>query len=207
MADSITLEDFYKLFQRAQQETERRAAEFDRELSESRAEFDRRLAEADRRAAESKVQNDQAIESMRKTVDALTSRWGRFVENLVAPAVLRLFQERGFNVQEVYQRVRSARGSRNLEIDVLVVDDDVAIVVEVKSRLTQNEIRQVLNTLSQFKTAFPHYANYQIYGAVAAIEIDKDVDNYAYNQGLFVIVQSGDSVMISNTLDFRPRTW
>jgi hypothetical protein len=228
MANSITLEDFYQLFQRSQEATERRAAEFDRELSESRAEFDRRFAEADRRAAEADrriaeadrlaaeskaefdrrmIQNDRAIQAMQKTVDALTSRWGRFVENLVAPAVLRLFQERGINVQEVYQRVRSARGSRHLEIDVLVVDDDVAIVVEVKSRLTQNEIRQVLNTLNQFKTAFPHYANYQIYGAVAAIEIDKDVDTYAYNQGLFVIVQSGDSVMISNTLDFRPRTW
>jgi hypothetical protein len=196
MSDPVTLEDIYKLFQRSQAEADRRFAE-----------ADRRAAEADRRAAESKAQNDRAIQAMQKTVDALTSRWGRFVENLVAPAVLRLFQERGFNVQEVYQRVRSARGSRNLEIDVLVVDDDVAIVVEVKSRLTQNEIRQVLNTLSQFKTAFPHYANYQIHGAVAAIEIDKDVDTYAYNQGLFVIVQSGDSVMISNTLDFRSRIW
>jgi hypothetical protein len=270
MPDPITIEDIYKLFQRSQEEADRRFAEadrraaeadrraveaatrFERELAESRAEFDRRMAETnaeaatrfeqelaesraefdrrmaetnaeaatrfeqelaesraefDRRMNQTKAENDRAIQAMQKTVDALTSRWGRFVENLVAPAVLRLFQERGFNVQEVYQRVRSARGSRHLEIDVLVVDDDVAIVVEVKSRLTQNEIRQVLNTLNQFKTAFPHYANYQIYGAVAAIEIDKDVDTYAYNQGLFVIVQSGDSVMISNTLDFRPRTW
>lgn len=39
------------------------------------------------------------------------------------------------------------------------------------------------------------------------IEIDKDVDTYAYNQGLFVIQQSGDSVAISNALDFKPRNW
>jgi RecB family endonuclease NucS len=120
---------------------------------------------------------------------------------------LRLFQERGVNVQEIYQRVRSARDAINLEVDILAVDDDVAVVVEIKSRLTQTDIRQVLNTLSQFKTAFPHYAGYQIYGAVAAIEIDRDVDAYAYNQGLFVIVQSGDSVEISNALNFVPRTW
>jgi Holliday junction resolvase-like predicted endonuclease len=142
-----------------------------------------------------------------REVSNLSSRWGQFVENLVAPGVLRLFREREINVQEVAQRMRSARGSRHLEIDVFAVDDDVAVVVEVKSRLTQNDVRQVLNTLTHFKAAFPHYATYQIYGAVAAIEIDKDVDTYAYNQGLFVIVQSGDSIMISNTSDFRPRIW
>ncbi|MEM9002344.1 MAG: hypothetical protein AAGE59_02335 [Cyanobacteria bacterium P01_F01_bin.86] len=40
--------------------------------------------------------------------------------------------------------------------------------IEVKSRLTQDSIRQVLRSLEQFKTAFPHYASYQLYGAVGA---------------------------------------
>ena len=258
MSTPITLEDIFQIFQRSQEEADRRAAEWERQLAESRAEAERRAAEAkaeadrraaewehqlaesraeaerraaeakveaERRAAESKAEADRRaakwdeefavyraenaviIKRLDKTLEGLTSRWGRFVENIVAPAVLRLFQEKGFQVQEVYQRVRSARGSRNLEIDILVVDDDVAIVVEVKSRLTQKEVRQVLNTLTHFKAAFPHYGNYRIYGAVAAIEIDKDVDIYAYNQGLFVIKQSGDSVRISNDNEFQPRIW
>ena len=217
MSNSVTLEDIYALFQRSQEEADRRfaeadrrAAEADRRAADSKAEFDRRMAEADRRAAEAeeRLARAEAIAAQaNQAVNSLSSRWGRFVENLVAPAVLRLFQNRDIAVQEIYQRVRSARGNRNLEVDILAVDDDVAVVVEVKSRLTQNDIRQVLNTLSQFKTAFPHYANYQIYGAVAAIEIDRDVDIYAYNQGLFVIVQSGDSVEISNASNFIPQTW
>jgi len=225
MSNSITIEDFYKLFQeseRQRQETERilreslerSQADFDRRMAESKAEADRvaaeSRAEADRRAveAEARLTRAEAIAAQaNQAVNSLSSRWGRFVENLVAPAVLRLFQNRGIAVQEVYQRVRSARGDRNLEIDILAVDDDVAVIVEVKSRLTQESIRRCLQTLEQFKTAFPHYANYQIYGAVAAIEIDGEVDIYAYNQGLFVIQQSGDTVEISNTADFIPRTW
>lgn len=85
--------------------------------------------------------------------------------------------------------------------------DDVAVVIEVKSRLTQDSVRQVLLTLEKIKQAFPHYGSHRLYGAVAAIEIDKDVDTYVYNQGLFVIQQSGDSVAISNNSDFMPRTW
>ncbi|MEM9003861.1 MAG: hypothetical protein AAGE59_10085 [Cyanobacteria bacterium P01_F01_bin.86] len=203
MSDSITIEDFYKLFQeseRQRQETERILRE---SLERSQAAAEQRAAEAEKRLARAEAIAAQANQA----VNNLSSRWGRFVENIVAPAVLRLFQDRGIAVQEVYQRVRSARANRNLEVDILAVDDDVAVIVEVKSRLTQNDIRQVLNTLSQFKIAFPHYATYQIYGAVAAIEIDRDIDTYAYNQGLFVIVQSGDSVEISNTPNFTPQTW
>ena len=192
MPDPVTLDDIYALFQRSQEEADRRFAESDRRAAEA----EQRLARAEAIAA----QANQAVNS-------LSSRWGRFVENLVAPAVLHLFQERGIEVQEIYQRVRSARDAINLEVDILAVDDDVAVIVEIKSRLTQTDIRQILNTLSQFKTAFPHYANYQIYGAVAAIEIDRDVDSYAYNQGLFVIVQAGESVEISNSPNFIARTW
>jgi hypothetical protein len=214
MAKSITLEDIYQLFQRSQEEADRRFAEFDRRAAESKAEADRRAAEskaeADRRAAEAEqrlAHVEALVAQTNQAVNALTSRWGRFVENLVAPAVLRLFQSRRIEVQEVYQRVRSARGGRNLEVDILAVNDDVAVVIEVKSRLTQTNMRQVLSTLDQFKSAFPHYANYSIYGAVAAIEIDGDVDTYAENQGLFVIQQSGDSVYISNEANFTPRAW
>ena len=232
MSDSITLDDIYALIQRSQEEADRRfaeadrraaeadrlAAETDRLAAESKAEFDRQMAESrakfDQQMAESKTEYDKRIAKSEaiaaqanQAVNNLSSRWGRFVENIVAPAALRLFQGQGMAVQEVYQRVRSARGNHNLEIDILVVDDDVAVAIEVKSRLTQDSIRQVLRSLQQFKLAFPHYASYRLYGAVAAIEIDKDVDTYAYNQGLFLIQQSGDSVSISNTSDFKPRTW
>ena len=247
MSNSITLEDFYKLFQeseRQRQETERilreslerSRLEFDHRLAESKEEFDRRLAEskaeADRRAAESKAEADRRLaeskaeadrraafaeqrlgkteaiaEQTNKAVNSLTSRWGRFVENLVAPGVLRLFQERGIAVQEVHQRMKSRRGSENLEIDIFAVDDEMAVAVEVKSRLTQDDVRHFLRNLERFKTAFPHYGNYRIYGAMAAIEIDESVDTYGENQGLFIIKQAGDSVCISNKADFAPRTW
>ncbi|MEA5462811.1 hypothetical protein [Leptothoe sp. PORK10 BA2] len=232
MSESVTLADIYALFERSQAEADRRFAaadqhsaeaeqraaqskaefeqsitasrvEFEKSMAESRAEFDRRSAEAEIRLARAESIAAQANQA----VNNLSSRWGRFVENLVAPAALRLFQAQGMAVQEVYQRVRSARGNRNLEIDILGVDDDVAVAIEVKSRLTQDSVRQVLRSLERFKEAFPHYASYRLYGAVAAIEIDKDVDTYAHNQGLFVIQQSGDSVELSHTSDFLPRIW
>ena len=196
MSQSITLDDFYALFresERQRQETERLLRQ---SLEISRQEFDRRIAKTERIAA-------QANEA----VNNLSSRWGKFVENLVAPAVLKLFQERGILVERTYQRMRAPRGKQNLEIDIFAVNHDVAIVIEVKSRLTQDHVRKFIQTLEVFKTVFTEYAHHQLYGAMAGIEIDGDVDKYAENQGLFILQQSGDSVCISTDRSFVPRTW
>jgi RecB family endonuclease NucS len=94
-----------------------------------------------------------------------------------------------------------------MEIDIFAVDGDVAVAIEVKSRLSQRDVDEFLGKVRAIPQAFPHYTGYQIYGAVAGIEIDAGVDRYAYQQGLFVIQQTGDTVNIANDAAFRPMAW
>jgi hypothetical protein len=217
MADPVTLADIYALFQASQAEADRRFAEADRRAAEAKAErrvasaeADRRAAEADRRAAEA----DQRLQELERIaantsreVAGLTTRWGQFVENLVEPSVVRLFQERGIEVQETARRMKSQRPGAEMEIDIFAVDDDVAVAIEVKSRLSRQDVNDFLARMARFRQSFPHYGDYQIFAAVAAIEIDEGVDRYAYQQGLFVIKQTGDIVTIANDQTFRPRIW
>ena len=184
------------IFAEAKLENERRAAE-------AKLESERRAAEAERSMAELK----RTVERTSKAVDSLTTRWGRFVEELVEPAVLRLFQEKGIDIKEVYPRARVKRQGIAMEIDILGVDDTDLVVVECKSRLSQDDVDEFIEKLTRFKIAFPHYKNYRAYGAVAGIEINKGVDRYAYKKGLFVIKPSGDTVAIINDANFQPNTW
>ncbi len=94
-----------------------------------------------------------------------------------------------------------------MEVDVFAVNGDVAVAVEVKSRLSRQDVEYFLGCLERFKQSFPHYAAYDIYGAVAGIEIDEGVDRLAYQRGLFVIKQTGDTVMIANNSTFQPKAW
>lgn len=217
MSTPITLEDIYKLFQKSQEEADRRFAEADRRAAELAAQADRRAAEADRRAAEadgrraefekSLAQLEKTVERTAKAVDGLTTRWGRFVEELVEPAVLRLFQERGIDIRYTYSRAKNRQPGVAMEIDILAVNDTVTVVVECKSRLSQDDVNYFLQKLTRFKESFPLYRNYRTYGAVAGIEINEGVDSYAYRQGLFVIRPSGDTVTIANDQKFRPVAW
>ncbi|WP_008310471.1 YraN family protein [Leptolyngbya sp. PCC 6406] len=210
MTTPVTLEDIYDLFRTSQAEADRRFAEADRQTAELRAAEERRSAEADRRAAEA----DRRLEKLERIaahtsreVAGLTSRWGQFVENLVEPAVVKLFQARGIEVQETARRIKSQRPGAQMEIDIIAVNGDVAVAIEVKSRLSRRDVDDVLEKMGRFRLAFPHYSAYQLYGAVAGIEIDAGVDRYAYQRGLFVIRQSGETVAIANDATFRPAVW
>ncbi len=217
MSNSVTIQDIYQLFQASQAEADRRLAKLERlvaELAEDRKrrseEADRRGAEADRRAveAEKRLAKVEAIAAnINKAVSALTSRWGQFVENLVEPAAIRIFQERGITVTQTLQRLEMKRAGIEMEIDILGIDGDVAVAIEVKPRLSKTDVDYFLEKLAHFKEAFPRYSDVKLNAAVAGIEIDEGIDTYAYRQGLFVIQQSGEVVEIVNDQNFRPKVW
>ncbi len=193
MSEPVTLEDIYQLFRASTEEYDRRAEEYDRRAAQSKAEYDRLVAESkaeyDRHRveienllAESKLESDRSMAELKRTVertskavDSLTTRWGRFVEELVEPAVLRLFQEKGIDIKEVYPRARVKRQGIAMEIDILAVDDTDLVVVECKSRLSKDDVDEFIEKLTRFKIAFPHYQNYRAYGAVAGIEINEGI--------------------------------
>lgn len=192
MAQPITIDDIYALFQASQAEADRRFAKSERQMQELK---------------QISANTSRIAASTSREVAGLTTRWGQFVENLVEPAVVRLFQERGILVQETARRMRSQRPGAEMEIDIFAVDGDVAVAIEIKSRLSRQDIDDFLARLDRFRQAFPHYCDYQIYGAVAGIEVDEGVDRYAYQRGLFVIKQTGDMVLIANDSTYQPTAW
>ncbi|MBF0110796.1 MAG: DUF3782 domain-containing protein, partial [Magnetococcales bacterium] len=69
------------------------------------------------------------------------------------------------------------------------------------------DVRDHLKRVREYKEFYEGEGGARVMGAVAGILIDKDVDRFAMNEGLFVIVQSGDSVTLANEKTFIPRTW
>jgi hypothetical protein len=178
------------------QETDHRFQETERILKEQSQETDRRFQETDRQ-----------ITRLSKEIGNLGGKWGRFVENMVAPACETLFLNRGIPVHQVSQRVKKRLDGKILEIDVLVINEHHVLVVEVKSSLSVDDVKELIKDLKEFRQFFPEYSQKQLYGAVAGIEIEEGADKYAYRQGLFVLAQSDESVSILNGADFQPKTW
>ncbi|MBF0123756.1 MAG: DUF3782 domain-containing protein [Magnetococcales bacterium] len=185
------------------QETAQQMKETDRQMRET----DQRLGVRMQETFQQMQETDRKFKEVSTLVGNLGSRWGDFVEKLVAPACIAMFTKRGIQVDEVFTRAKKTVAGQNMEIDILVANTIDAVLVEVKSNLTVEDVRNHLERLKRFKSFFNRYADCTVYGAVAGIAIDAGADQFAINQGLFVIVQSGDSVQIANDKDFKARTW
>ncbi|MFO7145084.1 hypothetical protein B9T16_28350 [Arthrospira sp. PCC 8006] len=189
------------------QETEHRFRETDRRFEETKQLLQRQSEESDRRFRETERIIKQQNEKLNQELGKLGNRLGEFVEWQVRPAVVQLFQKRGIAVNEFHGDLSVKRFGEALEIDLLVVNSDQAILVEVKSKLSQTDIDEHLERLEKFKRLMPRYSDVKAMGAVAGMVVPEEVARYGYRRGLFVLAQSGDSVVILNDDKFRPRQW
>ena len=203
---TTTADDVWKLLAElveAQKETERCFQETERRFQET----ERRFQETERILKEQSLKTDRQITRVSQEIGNLGGKWGRFVENMVAPACETLFLNRQIPVHQVSQRVRKRLDGKTLEIDVLVTNENHVLVVEVKSSLSVDDVKELIKNLTEFRQFFPEYNHKQLYGAVAGIEIEEGADKYAYRQGLFVLAQRGENVAILNDTEFQPQTW
>ena len=165
------------------------------------------FAETDRKFQETDEELGKRFKETDAKIAALTGKWGRFVEGLIAPAVERLFQDWNIEVDRVYQRVKAHKNGHGLEVDILAVNGKYAVLIEAKSTLGVEDVRDHIDRLGKFKTFFPEYHDRKVVGAVAGIVIEEEADKFAYRNGLFVIAQSGEAVHILNDQTFQPKQW
>lgn len=197
-----TYDDILRLFQ----ETDRKFQDTDRKFQETDLKFqdtDRKFQETDRKFQQTR----REIKVVNESIGRLGNRLGDFVEEMVRPAAVRLFREQGIDVHEVHRGVEASRDGDDIEIDLLVVNTTDVVAVECKSLLGIDDVNQHLLSLGKLKKLLPTYAEKRVMGAVAAMVLPDNVGRYAYKQGLFVISQSGDHLLIRNDVKFKPHVW
>lgn len=226
----LTFDDVMRLFQETDrmtkdfrsdlQEIDSMAKQFRLDLQEinrttqalqaSQLETDRLFKEmrADREDTERRFkETDRLFKETNKKIGDLGNRLGEFVQEMVRPAVVRLFRERNIEVHQVMRNIEAFNDDIAVEIDLLVINRQQAIAVECKSRLTVDDVNDHVARLDKFKRLFPQYQNLQLMGAVAGMVVSDEAARYAYRQGLFVLAQSGDAVLIHNDARFSPKLW
>ncbi|MEZ0328681.1 MAG: DUF3782 domain-containing protein [Dissulfuribacterales bacterium] len=193
-AMSLTYEEVLALFQ-----------ETDRQMQET----DRRMQETDRQMQETNKKLEKGFQELRQQIGRLGNRLGEFVEEMVKPAAVRLFQARGIPVHRVIREVTAYDDDGNFvfEIDLLVINNDAAVAVECKSHAGIEDIKEHMERLAIFKRYYPEYAKFKLYGAIAAMVMPDEVARFAYRHGLWVLAQSGDHILIKNDGKFTPKEW
>jgi hypothetical protein len=166
-----------------------------------RQEFDRRKQE---KSARRKRESDREYKKLKKIVGDLGSRVGDIIENMVAGRgkIVDKFNALGYrDIDSCYQNREF--GSRRLgthgQIDLILENGDVVILIEVKTTLETSDVRKHIERLKKYRhwvNAKGKGADTRFVGAVAGAVIKGDAEEFAHENGMYVIVQSGEAVEI-----------
>jgi hypothetical protein len=178
------------------------------------AETRRQMAESNERLERMFTLSEKAFEKRQKAIDKkmaqFTDTLGRFAEDQVRPAALRLFANLGIPIYEAtFNSTKLDKDKTYLyEVDILLHNTDVVVAIEVKSTLRKEDVDEHVERLKLMQQ-FPLKGTRgtQIIGAMAAMNAQKDVVAYAIKNGFYVILPDGSSVGLVNPNDFKPRKW
>lgn len=175
----------------------------DERLNALTANVDRFIEEGRRGRAELEA----AMKDLSRRMGKFSNALGEFAEDMVLPAAGRLFQARGIPVHQTSRNTIVRHGDEVTEFDILVVNADHVMAVEVKAKPKVSDVDKHLWRLANAKMFMPQFRTHKIMGAIAGLTVDEAVARYAYRQGLFVLGQSGETVVILNDDRFEPKVW
>jgi hypothetical protein len=201
------------------QETDRKFQETDRKFQETDWKFqetDRKFQETDRKFQETErilAESARQIKINQQEIGGLGSSIGRLVENMVKGKIIKKFQTLGYDVTGCSPNKEYVIAELGIdgEVDLLLDDGPVGILIEVKTTLEPKDVLRHIDRLEEYR----RYADakgfgdkQRFIGAVAGASIRKDAVALAQENGMYVIVQSGDAVEIKTPPEgFKAKEW
>ena len=213
MAEALTFEKVWDMFQ----ETDRRMKETDRQIKETALqikETDLQMKETDRQMKETGLkirETDRQIERVSRQMGELHNRFGEMAEHMVAPGIVKRFNELGFHFTQIATKGADIieNGKIKAQVDLVLENGEYIIAVEVKARVVEKDIEhhiRRLEILREYKEKMQEKRKI-IYGAIAGAIFGPTEKKAALNAGLYVLVQSGDTMMIDLPDGFKPCEW
>ena len=191
--------EFDRFVQESRKESQRRDEEsrrrFEESLEKSRKEFDRRMRESEKKF------NRQ----MAKFGDSI----GELVAAMVEGGVVRLFRKEGYTFTSCSRRKEFENKELGVagEIDLFLENGEYALLVEVKTNLSEKDVKKHVIRLKKFRIdADARGDKRRFLAAVGGGVVRKEVQKFASKQGMFVIQQSGENVEIIAP-ERNPRMW
>jgi hypothetical protein len=219
-------EEAAKRREEAEKEAAKRQEEAEKEAAKRQEEWERRMAKAEEEAAKRREKwerdiaklealhekTERTVNRVGKQMGELHNRFGELAEHLVAPGIIKRFNELGYHFDDtIAERVRilDRTGQKILtEIDLLLENGEYSIAVEVKTRPAEKDVahqERRLEILREHKNR--RNDGRKIRGAIAGAVFPQEVKDAVLAAGLYVIEQSGDTMMINVPDDFSPREW
>jgi len=173
------------------------------EVAQSQKETDRIMqenAKSQEELRQSQKETDRQIKELQKTVGGITNNQGSFAEeyffNSFEKGKKNFFGEK---FDEVVKNLSSFWQGLKDEYDIVLYNHASVAIIEVKYKAHLNDIPTVLKKAETFRILYPHYKDFKIYLGLASMSFYPELEQECTEQGIAVIKQVGDTVVINDT--------
>jgi hypothetical protein len=165
-----------------------------------------------RTEAEMRVFKDEVRQQnrdMNRRWGEISNKLGTMVEDLVAPSLPRIVEEklREPVVDLATRRKRRLADGREKEFDAIALTSNLVCLNSTKATLRSADVDRFVEDIAAFREFFPEYGALPLVGILASLSVDDGVLAYAERQG-FLVLASGDALMeVRNQPGFEPKRW
>ena len=181
----------------SRKETEREVEEM---LAKTHSEVKEMLAETHREVKEMFAETNASIRRVSVEFLGVT---GHIVEGLVSSSTEKIFKDAGFDLHDSGKNLRRELASedKQMEVDAMLGNEKLVVPVEVKANFTKKKVKRFLHKMEMFRKFFPEYADKEVLAAIAAINYEAGVADFAHEEGLLVIRVSSDDIFSLDPVD------
>lgn len=175
----------------------------DQELRDLVAETSRKVAETSRKVAET----SRKVNEVGRQIGWIGNTFGRFTEGLFMPSLEKIL-EKDFGLDTIAPRIQRRQNGSFVELDVLAYSNsekNMAVVVEIKSKLRDDDIRDFVKQLQDFPSLFPEHRDKKLFGIIAAVGITAEQKKAIEKLGLYVVEISDDVFKMASSKKFKPK--
>jgi hypothetical protein len=213
-----TFESVWAILQETAQSQKESSAKFDREMEKSRVEFDERMKKADQQREESRAEFDERMKKADqqreesgaefdrrvKKLEGLTGSWANNHGFVAEEYFFNSFKNGkqnffGEKFDDVKKNLKSFWQGIEDEYDIVLYNHASVAIIEVKYTAHENDILKVLKKAETFRILFPNYKDFKIYLGLASMGFYPELEEECIKQGIAVIKQVGDTVVINDT--------
>ena len=143
---------------------------------------------------------NRRMKQMEKTMGGWGNNLGQFAEdyffNSFEKGQKNFFGE---NFDEIEKNIKGFETGFKDEYDILLINGKSIGIIEVKFKAHhETDIPKILRKVETFRKNFPKYKDHTIYLGLASMSFYPELEQECVNEGIAVIKQVGDSVVIND---------
>jgi len=148
---------------------------------------------------------DKKFQEVLQELGGIGKSNGAIAEDFFYTALKQSMKVGKLDFNYIDMNIRRKRNNTEAEYDIILYNHYKVLVIEVKYNFRKDQLRTFYDgRLKKFKTLFPEYKDYKLYGGIAALAYEKEVIDEAKRFGFFILTQNNENIKLANESDFNP---